>query len=601
MSKKSNDKTLTLEELYDRGWTDSLIKSMLPEQLPNNGGWYETTIRCIEETIFAKKKNIAKGMKRERYNKTQEKKLGNIIQSITISNPALDYPLAREIRRHFIINVGETNTGKTYTALQALKTVSDGIYLSPLRLLAMEVQDTLLEDGCICSMTTGEEENIIPFSTVMSSTVEKLDINHRYELGVIDECQMIMDTARGGAWTRAILGMQADEIYLCMSQDALKICTTLINMCGDTYEVHECKRMTPLTYQNRPVNVENLEKGDAIIVYSRREVLRYAQALESLGRKVSVIYGALPYEARKHQVELYKKGETDIVVSTDAIGMGLNLPIKRVLFAEDSKFDGIMRRQLNSQEVKQVAGRAGRRGIFEEGFVSTFGEAEVNHNYIRSKLHEPPKNIEKAILPFPEECVNDKMKISETMKLWKRIKYPQMFITEDLDERIKKIEYLEKSTYYEFDKQTMLLLSKVIFDEKDDVLYDTYREYIHKYYNNEYIWSPFFSGNADLKRLELNYKELQLYYSFHKTLGLEIDLVELAKNKANLVRRINKELAKEKSETKPKKCRYCNKELPPFFKFNICEDCYQESRYGWQNYYNNNYSDKDEWQEDLPF
>ena len=134
MSKKSNDKTLTLEELYDRGWTDNLIKSMLPEQLPNNGGWYETTIKCIEETIFEKKKNIAKGMKRERYNKTQEKKIGNIIQSITISNPALDYPLAREIRRHFIINVGETNTGKTYTALQALKTVSDGIYLSPLRL-----------------------------------------------------------------------------------------------------------------------------------------------------------------------------------------------------------------------------------------------------------------------------------------------------------------------------------------------------------------------------------------------------------------------------------------------------------------------------------
>ena len=142
----------------------------------------------------------------------------------------------------------------------------------------------------------------------------------------------------------------------------------------------------------------------------------------------------------------------------------------------------------------------------------------------------------------------------------------------------------------------------VIFDEKDDILYDTYREYIHKYYNNEYIWSPFFSGQADLKRLELNYKELQLYYSFHKTLGLEIDLIELAKNKANLVRSINKELAKEKAESKPKKCRYCNKELPPFFKFNICEECYRESRFGWQNYYNNDYDDKDDWQnEDLPF
>ena len=182
--------------------------------------------------------------------------------------------------RHFIINVGETNTGKTYTALQALKTAEDGIYLSPLRLLAMEVQDTLLEDGCICSMSTGEEEDIIPFSTVMSSTVEKLDIGHKHDIGVVDECQMIFDADRGGAWTRAILGMQADTIYLCMSPDALKICVTLINMCGDTYEIHECTRMTPLTFQNKPVNIETLEKGDAIILYSRREVLEYATALE---------------------------------------------------------------------------------------------------------------------------------------------------------------------------------------------------------------------------------------------------------------------------------------------------------------------------------
>jgi ATP-dependent RNA helicase SUPV3L1/SUV3 len=56
---------------------------------------------------------------------------------------------------------------------------------------------------------------------------------------------------------------------------------------------------------------------------------------------VSVIYGALPPEVRRREAERFASGESHILVATDAIGMGLNLPIRRVLFSTMVKFDGV--------------------------------------------------------------------------------------------------------------------------------------------------------------------------------------------------------------------------------------------------------------------
>jgi ATP-dependent RNA helicase SUPV3L1/SUV3 len=59
-------------------------------------------------------------------------------------------------------------------------------------------------------------------------------------------------------------------------------------------------------------------------------------------------------------VALYQAGEVDYLVATDAIGMGLNLDIDHVAFAELAKFDGSEHRPLTSAELAQIAGRAGR-------------------------------------------------------------------------------------------------------------------------------------------------------------------------------------------------------------------------------------------------
>ncbi len=74
-------------------------------------------------------------------------------------------------------------------------------------------------------------------------------------------------------------------------------------------------------------------------------------------------------------MERFIHGESE-VVSTDASGMGLNLPIRRIVFLETEKFDGMRRRRLTSQEVKQIAGRAGRKGIFDVGTVAFASDAK---------------------------------------------------------------------------------------------------------------------------------------------------------------------------------------------------------------------------------
>ena len=571
MSKKIQYSILMKEDLLRRGWSEVGIEKLLPKELPL-GGWYSDTVKSAEQSNRFNAMCNSEALQKLSIENEKNNKLEYMCQNISISNPANDYPLARALNRHFFIHIGETNTGKTYSALQALKTAQKGIYLSPLRLLAMEVQDTLLEAGCCCSLLTGEEEKIIPNSTVTSSTVEKLNVNNRYDVGVIDECQMLGDPARGGAWTRAILGLAAETIYLCMSKNALNICIQLIKLCGDTYTICECQRKTQLIMCNEKVGIKDLCRGDAIILFSRRDVLNYAASLEHLGIRVSVIYGALPYEARKFQVELYKTGQTDVIVSTDAIGMGLNLPVKRIIFAADRKYDGTNTRSLTSQEVKQIAGRAGRYGIYEEGFVSVFEESDANIKKIREKLYAEDVDLDMVILPFPEEYIPDGMRVSEAMELWQHVQYPTIFKHENLEVQLNKVKLIERK-FPNMNVETILSLSKVTFDENNAHLMENYQLYISKYCKDEVIYSPFNMMHSDLTLLEQNYKEMQLYYSFHKNMGLALDINVLEHEKNDLVRRINEQLSAKKIKNEHR-CRCCRNPLPPFYRFGICETCY---------------------------
>jgi len=108
---------------------------------------------------------------------------------------------------------------------------------------------------------------------------------------------------------------------------------------------------------------------------------------------------------RRREAERFAGGESHILVATDAIGMGLNLPIRRVLFSTMTKFDGEDDRPLGVAEVHQIAGRAGRFGMHEEGFAGVLDSAEPQAlRRLREALlqhAQAPRDFKAPVAPNP--------------------------------------------------------------------------------------------------------------------------------------------------------------------------------------------------------
>ena len=229
--------------------------------------------------------------------------------------PEMEFPEALEMERHFILHVGPTNSGKTFQALERLKKARNGIYLGPLRLLALEVYEKMQEYHVPSTMLTGQEYIEDPGSRVVAATVEMADLDANYDIAVIDEAQMMGDRDRGHAWTRAILGLKAREIHVCLSPAAEDVLIHLIELCRDTYEISHYERKTSLEFENKPFSFpEDVKQGDALIVFSKKSVLDVAGRLEEEGINASVIYGSLPPEIRRRQMHLFTEGKTKVVV-----------------------------------------------------------------------------------------------------------------------------------------------------------------------------------------------------------------------------------------------------------------------------------------------
>lgn len=310
------------------------------------------------------------------------------LDDYSLDNYAASFAKARAISRHHHFYVGPTNSGKTYHALNTLIAANSGIYLAPLRLLAMEVRDRLMEAGVPCNLITGEERVMIAGAQHTASTIEMMNPTKLVDVAIIDEIQMLQDPDRGSAWTAALVGVPARQVFICGSNAVTKPCLRVIEHLNETAEITELQRMTPLTVEDdslcgarysKPKLKSKLQKGDAIIAFSRKDVLTFSARFRQWGFTVASIYGALSPEVRRHESARFCSGEADILVATDAIGMGLNLPIRRVIFANIFKFDGIASRLLNATEVRQIAGRAGRFGIYGTGYVNIMEDGERFH------------------------------------------------------------------------------------------------------------------------------------------------------------------------------------------------------------------------------
>jgi ATP-dependent RNA helicase SUPV3L1/SUV3 len=299
---------------------------------------------------------------------------------------------ARRLRRKVTLYVGPPNSGKTHAAFERLAAAQSGAYLAPLRLLALEGRDRLVGRGVACSLLTGEENVAAPGAKLVSSTIEMVGTNTPIDVAVIDEAQMIFDNSRGWAWTQAVVAVPAQEVIIICSAYAVPALENLLGLCGERVEIRHFERKQHVQLLPGPVAISALQLGDAVVAFSRRDVLTLRDQIAANGHPVSVIYGALPPEVRRREAERFATGASHILVATDAIGMGLNLPIRRVLFSTMAKFDGQSDRTLTESEVHQIAGRAGRFGMHEEGWCGVLKEAESSAaRTLKELLPTPPR------------------------------------------------------------------------------------------------------------------------------------------------------------------------------------------------------------------
>lgn len=277
------------------------------------------------------------------------------------------FPATRSMQRKIHLHVGPTNSGKTYHALKALEEAKTGVYAGPLRLLAHEVFSRFKAKGKRCALITGEEQRIPEGdeSYFASCTVEMTPLNQRVDVAVIDEIQMIGDEYRGWAWTQALLGVQAKELHLCGEERTVPLIQDICAKIGDEVVVHRYKRLSGLQPAKESLkgSFENLQKGDAVVSFSRVNLHTLKAGIEkATSKKCAIVYGSLPPESRAQQAALFNdpNNDYDYLAASDAIGMGLNLEIKRVVFEAVAKHDGVKVRTLTIPELKQIGGRAGR-------------------------------------------------------------------------------------------------------------------------------------------------------------------------------------------------------------------------------------------------
>lgn len=573
--KKKEEMSLRIKKEMIPRLVDLDLGLLLQEQKDGINGEFLSYLRrtmpgaICQETLFTL------------YPRFRQHKVKDKILELVPARPELEFPEVRQMHRHFILHIGPTNSGKTFRSLERLKLAANGVYLGPLRLLALEVFEQMQKYHVPCTMRTGQECIEEDGSRVMASTIEMADFDETYDIAVIDEAQLVADPDRGHSWTKAILGLRAPEIHICMSPAAEAVICHLIDLCEDTYEVERYERKTKLLCENKAfVFPDDVRQGDALIAFSKKSVLDVAGRLEEVGVNASVIYGSLPPEIRRRQMHLFHKKKTKVVVATDAIGMGLNLPVKRIVFLQAEKFDGVTRRLLTTAEVKQIAGRAGRFGLYPKGYVTATEEADLA--YIEERMADTEKPLTQVNLGFPQILLDIDAPLDELLEIWHSVTPSDPFVKENIDEAL--FLYDQAKLYKEWidgfqEKRTLYKMITCPIDIKDKKVVDLWLHYCKTYTADVSLERPVLCRDkkAGIQQYETYYKQLDLYYQFSHRMQKVIEEDWLRREREKTEMKIMSYLTKGK-QNYIARCRYCGKLLPLGSTFQVCDDCFRQER-----------------------
>ena len=263
--------------------------------------------------------------------------------------------------------LGPTNTGKTHLAVERMLARRSGMIGLPLRLLAREIYDRVVKEKGYraTALVTGEEKIVPPTARYFICTVEAMPLSFKAAFVAIDEIQLAADPERGHVFTDRILHSRGTEETMLLGAESMR---PIIQHLVPDADIITRERFSTLSYAG-PTKLARLPRRSAIVAFSSDGVYAIAELIRRQRGGAAVVMGALSPRTRNSQVELYQSGEVDYLIATDAVGMGLNMNVDHVAFAEREKFDGRRRRRLFANEMGQIAGRAGR--FRQDG---TFGE-----------------------------------------------------------------------------------------------------------------------------------------------------------------------------------------------------------------------------------
>ncbi|WP_310439228.1 helicase-related protein [Sulfuricurvum sp.] len=491
------------------------------------------------------------------------------------------FPLARSLRRRLIFHTGPTNSGKTYTAFQQLKKAGTGYYLAPLRLLALEGYESLRDDGVSASLITGEEQLLDEDATHISSTIEMLSFETEVDCCVIDEVQMIDDRDRGWAWANAIIGAPAKTVIMTGSPNAREAVIALAEYLGEPLEIIEFERKNPLELLNSATPITAIEPKTAVIAFTRSNALRLKQQLSKTYR-TSVIYGNLSPEVRREEARRFREGETDILVATDAISMGLNLPIKTLLFSKADKFDGQNQRNLTATEVRQISGRAGRYGLSEKGYVGA-----LTADVLKTISSLFTKEIEPITLPFNVMANFDHIMLVSNILEERSLSAIVDFFVQNMKFegpfRAANLESMQEASAivdrYDLDMRTKYTLATAPLSTSSPLVMAAFERYVRALEQKKpiaYI-PPRALGNyalsmEELQEAEDRIKEISLYLWLSYRMGeYFVDAEKARMFRGELNRFIENSL--QQSHFVPR-CKTCGKPLAPNAEFAICQSCF---------------------------
>ena len=232
-----------------------------------------------------------------------------------------------------------------------------------------------------------------------------------------------------------------------------------------------------------------------------------------------------------------------------------------------------LRRMLKPEEIKQIAGRAGRYGMYNKGYVG----ATQNLEFIRAGLEAVTPPLEYAVAGFSDLVLQAEFDLLEVLVEWNKMPTVEPYRKLDITRYITIISKMREMGFL-LTREQELRAANIPFDETEDALRDLFFHFLRRWQQGEGIEQPGLPEDAPtLPELELYYKKLDLYFSFSKAFQCPVDEDKLYDAREEVAEEIN-EILLHRLRSNIRFCGRCGKALALHHRGRLCDACFQRER-----------------------